>query len=84
MPQSCSTGRRCGSELVFLWLWCRPADAAPIQLPAWELPYVTGVALKRKKMSSRHGTEETKLTRNYEAASSTYGLDQWVKDPALP
>jgi len=30
-------------------LWCRPAAAAPIRPLAWELPYATGVALKRKK-----------------------------------
>ena len=30
-------------------LWHRLAAAAPIQTLAWELPYATGVALKRKK-----------------------------------
>ena len=30
-------------------LWCRPAAAALIQPLAWELPYATGMALKRKK-----------------------------------
>ena len=32
-----------------LWLGCRPAAEAPIPPLAWELPYVAGVALKRKK-----------------------------------
>ena len=32
-----------------LWLWCRPAAVALIQLLAWELPYAAGVALKSKK-----------------------------------
>ena len=32
-----------------LWLWCRPAATAPIQLLAWEPPYAFGVALKDKK-----------------------------------
>ena len=32
-----------------LWLWGRPAVAAWIQPLAWELPYVAGVALKRKE-----------------------------------
>ena len=27
----------CDSDLVLLWLWCRPAAAAPIQPLAWEL-----------------------------------------------
>ena len=30
-------------DLVLLWQWCRPAALA------WELPYATGVALKKKK-----------------------------------
>ena len=34
---------------AFLQLWCRLAAAAPILLLAWELPYATGSALKRKK-----------------------------------
>ena len=42
-------GRRCSSDLVLLWLWCRLAATAPIQPLAWELPYATGVALKSKK-----------------------------------
>ena len=32
-----------------LWLWCRPAATALIRPLAWELPYVTGTALKKKK-----------------------------------
>ena len=32
-----------------LWLWSRPAAAAPARPLAWEPPYTTGVALKRQK-----------------------------------
>ena len=42
-----------GSDPVLLWLWCRPAAAAPIWRLAWELPYATGGALKRKKKNKR-------------------------------
>ena len=28
---SCGLGHRRGSDLTMLWLWCRPADIAPIQ-----------------------------------------------------
>ena len=34
---------------VLLWLWPRPAAAAPIQLLAQELPYAAGAAIKKKK-----------------------------------
>ena len=46
---SCSVGRRCGSDPVLLWLWCRLAAAALIQHLAWELPSAVGVALKNKQ-----------------------------------
>ena len=36
---------------ALLWLWYKPAAAAPVQPPAWELLYATGAALKRKKNS---------------------------------
>ena len=49
LPVSCGVGSRCSSDSTLLWLWCRPADAAPIRPLAWELPYAAGVALKRKK-----------------------------------
>ena len=46
---SCGVGRRRGSDPALLWLWQRPAAAAPNRPLAWELPYATGVALKDKK-----------------------------------
>ena len=42
-------GCRCGSDPTLLWLWHRVAAAALIQPLAWEPPYVTGAALKKKK-----------------------------------
>ena len=30
---------------ALLWLWCRPAVAAPTGPLAWELPYAVGAAL---------------------------------------
>ena len=42
-------GHRCNSDLALLWLWCRPSAVALIQPLAWELPYATDVALKKKK-----------------------------------
>ena len=46
LPVSYGVGCRCGLDLALLWLWHRPAAAAPIQPLTWELPYAAGVALK--------------------------------------
>ena len=32
-----------------LWLWCRPAAAAPVQPLAWELPYASALEREEKK-----------------------------------
>ncbi len=34
---------------ALLWLWCRPAAAAPIRPLAWEPPYAAGAALEKAK-----------------------------------
>ena len=47
--------RSCGLDPKLLWLWCRPATAAPIQPPAWEPPYAVGADLKSKK---KKGTKD--------------------------
>ena len=46
---SCGIGHRQGSDSTLMWLLYRPAAAAPVQPLAWELPYTTDAALKRKK-----------------------------------
>ena len=46
---SCGVGHRHGSDPVLPWLWRRLAAASSIRPLAWELPYTTGTALKRKK-----------------------------------
>ena len=48
IAESCGVGPRGGLDLLLLWLLCRPAAAAPIQL-AQELPHAAGAAVKRKK-----------------------------------
>ena len=35
--------------MAWIWLWHRPAAAAPIQSLAWELPYASGAVQKKKK-----------------------------------
>ena len=46
---SSGVGLRRGSDLVLLWLWCRPEAIALIGPLSWELPYATGIALKGQK-----------------------------------
>ena len=50
---SCGVGRRRGSNLVVLWLWCRLAAKAPIRPLAWEPPYAMGAALKGQKAKNK-------------------------------
>ena len=46
---SCGVVCRCGSDLVLLWLWRRPAATALIGTLAWEPPCAAGAALKKTK-----------------------------------
>ena len=46
---SCGVGRRRSLDPTLLWLWCRPAAAAPIRPLAWDPPCAAGAALKRPK-----------------------------------
>ena len=50
---SCGVGHRRSSDLVLLWLWCRPAAATPIRPLAWEPLYATGAALERQKETKK-------------------------------
>ena len=85
---SCGVGHRHGSDPALLWLWHRPTATAPIRPLAWEHPNAMGVALektkRKKKSSSCHGPAEMNPTRSHVFAGLIPGLDQWVKDPALP
>ena len=46
---SCGVGCRRGLNPELLWLWRRPAAAAPIGHLAWEPPYAAGAALEKAK-----------------------------------
>ena len=63
MAVNFSLGFRYGLDLVLLWLWHRPASTALIQLLAWELPYATGVAPKKKK-KNRNPRQNSRLTES--------------------
>ena len=57
---SCGVGPRLGSDLVLLWLWCRPAVVAPIRPLAWEPPDAAGMALKGQKPKKKKRKKERK------------------------
>ena len=42
VAMGCGVDRRCGSDLVLLWLGRRPAAVAPIRPLVWETPYAAG------------------------------------------
>ena len=48
-----SVSHRCSLDPALLWLWCRLAAVALNQTLVWELPHVTGVALKSKKKKKK-------------------------------
>ena len=58
---SWGVGRRRGSDPVLLWLWWRPAAAAPIRPLAWEPPYAAGVALEKAKRQTNNNNKKLAL-----------------------
>ena len=54
---SCSVGHRCSWDPALLWLWHRLIAVAMILPLAWELPYATGAALRRKNHLQLHQKE---------------------------
>ena len=55
LPVSCGVGRRGGSHLALLWLWCRLGAVSLICPLGWEPPYAAGAALKKKKKKKGKG-----------------------------
>ena len=53
MALSCGVGHRRGLDPELLWLWRRPGATAPIRPLAWDPPYASGVALKKKKRKKK-------------------------------
>ena len=57
---SCGVDCRHGLDPELLWLCSRLAAVALIQPLAWELPYATGVALKKQKTKTTTTTKKNK------------------------
>ena len=53
---SCGVGCRHGSDLVLLWLQCRPAAEAPIRILAREPPCAMGAAQEMEKRQKKNNT----------------------------
>ena len=51
---------------AWLWLWHRPAAAAPMGPLAWEPPYASGAALKRKRKERRKRKRKERRKREKE------------------
>ena len=63
---SWGVGRRHGSDPALLWLWRRPATAAPIRPLAYEPPYAMGVALeKTKRQKTKQQTKNPHFIKEY-------------------
>ena len=54
-------GRRSGSDLALLWLWCRPEAVALIRPLALEPPYAVSAALKRQKTKKKKKKKKKKV-----------------------
>ena len=54
---SCGIDSSPSLDQALLGLWCRLAAVALIGLLAWELPYATGVALKKEINNNKHKNE---------------------------
>ena len=44
---------------------CRPVAAAPVQPLGWEIPYATGVALKRPKVKKKKKKKGERVTEGH-------------------
>ena len=73
-------GSRHCSDLVLLWLWFRPAVAAPIRPLAWELPYAADAALRSKKKLNKNKTKH-RITRT---GTVKYLMTEFNNLPRLP
>ena len=63
---SCGVGRRCGLDLVLLWLWCRLAATALIRPLAWEPPHATGGALEKTKKEKKKKSKKRLMYKKHQ------------------
>ena len=61
VAMNCGVGCRRGLDSTLLWLWRRPAAAAPIRPLAWEPPCAASAALKKKKKQAKQNKKSSFL-----------------------
>ena len=72
----CGIGRRRGSDLVVLWLWCRLAAADLIPPLAWELSYALHETLKRPTPPAKaFGSTSTLIPQTFLCLFKHQGLN---------
>ena len=59
---SWGVGHRSDSDPILLWLWCRPIQPLP-----WELPCATGAALKKQKDEKKIKNKKEMAGRSIES-----------------
>ena len=59
----CGVGRRRGSDLALLRLWCRPTATAPIQPLAWEPPYALGSDIQGKTKQNKENKKKERKAK---------------------
>ena len=80
---SCGVGLRRGPDLVWLWLWWRPAAAVLIPPLAWELPYACGAALKIAKTNKQKQTKNKNNSPKPKRKRVTLGLQRLLDGEGL-
>ena len=68
---SCGIGRRLNLDPVLLWLWCRPAAAAPICPLAWELQKEV-IQISSHPFSSLLGYTKKHTVKKHKVLSQLY------------
>ena len=74
---SCGVGRRPGSDMALLWLWCRPVATAPIRPLAWEPLYATGAALGKTKKKFFFFTLSEEHWEKFKDIKQRNGMTTW-------
>ena len=74
---SCGVGPRHSLDPELLWLWGRPAAAAPMRPLGWEPPCATREALKKQKKKKKRKKEKKKPKKTKQNKKFEFYLGTW-------